>query len=64
MAKCKRVVLSVDEKLKVSEMFRNKISKTDIMLKCGIEKSTVNDIIKKGESLINFKMGKSKLEMC
>ena len=28
-----KVVLSIEEKLKVCEMFRNKISKTDIILK-------------------------------
>ena len=33
MAKRKRIVLSIEEKLKVCEMFRNKIPKTDIMLK-------------------------------
>lgn len=61
MAKRKRIVLSIEEKLKVCEMFRNKIPKTDIMLKYSIGKSTVNDIIKKEESLKNFKMGKSEL---
>ena len=59
MAKRKRVVLSIEEKLKVCEMFRNKIPKTDIMLKYSIRKSTVNDYIKKKESLKNSKMGKS-----
>ena len=55
-----RVVLSIEEKLKV--MFRNKIPITDIMFKYSIEKSTVNDIIKKEENFINFKIGKSELE--
>ena len=43
MAKHKRVVLSIEEKLKVCEMFRNKILKTDITLKYSIGKSTVNN---------------------
>ena len=61
MTKCKKVVLSIEEKLKVCEIFRNKIPKADMMLKYSIGKSTVNDFIKKEESLKNFKMGKSEL---
>ena len=56
-----KVVLSIEEKLKVCEMFRNKIPKTDIMLKYSIGKSTVNDIIKKKQSLKNFKTVKSEI---
>jgi len=46
MADRKRVVLSIEEKLKVCEMFRCNIPKTDIMLKYSIGKSTVIVIIK------------------
>ena len=49
MAKRKRVVLTMEYKLKVCEMFRNKFPKTEIMLKYNIGKSTVNEIIKKEE---------------
>ena len=48
-AKRKRIVLSVDDKLKICEMVRKKISKTEIMLKYNIGKSTVNDICKSQE---------------
>ena len=56
-----KVVLSIEEKLNVCKMFRNKILITDIMLKYSIGKWTVNDIIKKEESLKNFKVGKSEI---
>ena len=59
--KRKRTVLSVDDKLKVCDMIPRKISKTDIMLKYNIGKSTVNDICKSEESLKNFKMTKCEL---
>ena len=61
MAKRSRVVLSIEGKLNVCEMFRSKLPKTDIMLKYSIGKSTLSDIIRKEESLNKFKMGKSKL---
>ena len=47
-AKRKRIVLSVDDKLKICE----------IMLKYNIGKSTVNAICKSQETLKNFKMSK------
>ena len=43
-------------------MFRNKIPKTDILLKYSIGKSIVDENIKEEESL-NFKKGKSNLEI-
>ena len=49
--KHKRTVLSVEDKLKVCDMIRRKISKTDIMLKYDIGKPTVNDICKRKERL-------------
>ena len=50
-AKRKRIVLSVGDKLKICEMLRKKIPKSEIMLKYNIGKSTVN----------NFKMSKCEL---
>ena len=59
-AKRKRIVLSVDDKLKICEMVRKKIP-TEIMLKYNIGKSTVKDICKSQETLKNFKMSKCEL---
>ena len=60
-AKRKRIVLSVDDKLKICEMVLKKIPKTEIMVKYNIGKSTVNDICNSQESLKNFKMSKCEL---
>ena len=60
-AKRKRIVLSVDDKIKICEMVRKKIPKSEIMLKYNIDKSTVNDICKSQETLTNFKMSKCEL---
>ena len=60
-AKRKRIVLSDGDKLKICEMVRKKIPKTEIMLKYNIGKSTVNDICKSQETLKNFKMSKCEL---
>ena len=54
--KRKRTILFDEDKLKVCDMVRRKISKTDIMLKYNIGKSTVDDICKTEERLKNFKM--------
>ena len=59
--KRKKTVLSVEDKLKVCDTVRRKISKTDIMLQYNIGKSTVNDIYKSKERLKNFKMAKCEL---
>ena len=59
--KSKRIVLSVDDKLKICEMVQKKILKTEIMLKYNIGKSTVNYIGKSPETLKNFKMSKCEL---
>ncbi|CAK8676591.1 unnamed protein product [Clavelina lepadiformis] len=59
--KRKRIVLFVEYKLKVCDIVRKKIPKTEIMLKYNIGKSTVNDICKSEESLKNFKMAKCEI---
>ena len=61
--KRKQTVLCVEDKLKVCDSVRRKISKTDIMLKYNIGKSTVNDICKSVERLKIFKMAKCELEI-
>ena len=53
--KRKRVVLSLDHKLSVCDMVRQKRSKVDIMAKFNIARRTLNDICKSEDNLRKFK---------
>ena len=63
MAKRKKVVLLIEEKLKVCEMFQNKISKTDIILKYNStlvrlrEMAAKNVNLRNNPKLIHLKQG-------
>ena len=58
--KRKRVVLSLEDKLFVGDIVRQKRSKVDMMAKFNIEKRTLNDICKSEDNLRKFKRLKNK----
>ena len=60
-SKRKRVVLSVEDKLKVCELNRKKVPRTEIMHQFNIGLSTVKDILKSEEKLKSFKLAKTEM---
>ena len=59
--KRKRVVLTIEDKLKICKLFKQKVSKTITMSNYNLGKSTINDICWKEADLQKFKSAKQEL---
>ena len=55
------MVLTIEDKLKICELVKQKVSKTIIMNNYNIGKSTINDICRKEADLQKFKSAKQEL---
>ena len=51
----KRIVLSLGEKVKILERLKNGEAGTKLAVENGVEKSTISDIKKNWDSIINFR---------
>ena len=61
--KRKRLVLTVEDKLRVCEMFRSKVPRLEIKQNFNIGKSNPKDICKSEEKLKSFQMSKQEMGM-
>ena len=56
-AKRKRVVLTIEDKIKIIQLLNDHVSYTIISEKYGIGRSTISDIKKNQQKIIAFKQG-------
>ena len=61
--KRKRVLLTIEDKIKVCKLVRQNVPKASIMLQYNIGKSTLNDIIREEKKFLDFKSEKEELGM-
>ena len=58
--KRKRVLLTIEDKIKVYKLAKQNVLKSSIMLQYNIRKSTLNEIIGKEEQIVQFKAEKER----